>query len=68
MDDYTIDILQQIRETEEWTKDDNYCERKPGSNDWTPMIGIQSESELNVAPISWSGQPEFQTPKEIQPS
>ena len=32
MDDYTIDILQQIRETEEWTKDDNYCERKPGSN------------------------------------
>ena len=27
MDDYAIEIVQNIRETDEWKKDDSYCER-----------------------------------------
>ena len=27
MDDYAIEIVQNIRETDEWKKDDTYCER-----------------------------------------
>ena len=27
MDDYAIEIVQMIRETDEWKKDDSYCER-----------------------------------------
>ena len=52
MDDYAIEIVQNIRETDEWKKDDSYCERIEISQSHSFLVAWIGEHCLIISQLS----------------